>query len=195
MTAIVHDSVQLGAGVIIWNWSQLREGVTIGSFSSIGQSVYVGPGVSIGKNCKIQNGALIYEPAEIHDGVFIGPNVVLTNDRRPRAVNPKTGRGKTGADWEKVGVTVCTGASLGANVVCVAPIVIGEWAMVGAVSVVNTDIKSHAMYAGNPGRQIGWVSRSGSRLIEEETGFLCPDTGEKYELCAEGLKLSLAGEP
>ena len=193
--SIVHSTVQLGDKVIVWHWSQLREDVTVGSASSIGQGVYVGPGVTIGRNCKVQNGAQIYEPAVIHDGVFIGPNAVLTNDKKPRAVTHGTGAMKSVDDWEKVGVQINTGASLGANVVCVAPVVVGEWAMIGAGTVVTKDVKPYALFAGNPGRQIGWVGRGGSKLIQSSNGFQCPDTGDRYELSPGEFLLRLSGSP
>ena len=182
INSIVDASAEIGDSVVVWHWSQVRENVKIGQWTSIGQGVYVGPGVSIGKNCKIQNGAQIYEPAEVHDGVFIGPNVVLTNDRHPRALKHESGRPKTEADWQKVGVTVCQGASIGANVVCVAPIVVGAWSMIGAGTVLTKDVEPYALYSGSPGVQIGWVGRTGSRLVREGEGFLCPDTGDRYEL-------------
>src|SRR5690242_21476428 len=82
----------------------------------------------MGDNCKLQNYALVYEPAVLEDGVFVGPAVVFTNDHFPRAVSPD-GTLKTGDDWEAVGVTCRTGASIGARSVCVAPVTIGRWAL------------------------------------------------------------------
>jgi acetyltransferase-like isoleucine patch superfamily enzyme len=57
------------------------------------------------------------------------------------------------------------GASIGANSICIAPIRIGKWAMVGAGSVVTRDISSYALVVGNPAKQIGWVNESGERLL------------------------------
>lgn len=153
----------------------------------------MGPGVTIGINCKVQNGAQIYEPAVIHDGVFIGPNVVLTNDRRPRAVGHDSGRPKNESDWEKVGVEIKSGASLGANVVCIGPVVIGEWAMVGAGTIVTRDVKPHALIIGNPGKQIGWVGRGGAPLLRTGNIFQCPDTNERFELSSDGFLVKVRG--
>jgi UDP-2-acetamido-3-amino-2,3-dideoxy-glucuronate N-acetyltransferase len=153
-TAEVHPSVQVPASSKVWNYAQIREGVTIGENCIIGRNVYIGPGVSIGNNCKIQNNALIYEPALIEDGVFIGPAVVLTNDKRPRAIN-SDGSIKSASDWEPVGVTIRKGASVGASSVCVAPVELGEWSAVGANSVVTRDITPGHMVAGNPARDLG----------------------------------------
>ncbi|MBU6202384.1 MAG: N-acetyltransferase, partial [Acidobacteria bacterium] len=154
--------------------------------TSIGRGAYVGPGVAMGRNCKLQNLALVYEPAVLGDGVFIGPGAVLTNDLFPRAVNPDQTR-KTADDWHAVGVTVCDGASIGARAVCVAPVTIGEWAMVGAGAVVVHDVPAHALVVGSPARQIGWVGRAGHRLVEESNGrWRCDATGETY-LLVDGI--------
>lgn len=120
----------------------------------------MGTGVRIGDNVKLQNYALVYEPAELGDGVFVGPAVVLTNDRNPRSVGPE-GRQKRGGDWEAVGVTVAEGASLGARSVCVAPLRIGRWAMVAAGAVVTHDVPDFGLVVGVPARRVGWVGRSG----------------------------------
>jgi acetyltransferase-like isoleucine patch superfamily enzyme len=163
-TAIIDASALIGARTTIWHNAQVRDRVSIGRDCIVGKDVYIGSGVEIGNNCKIQNGAQIYEPARIGDGVFIGPQVVLTNDRVPRAVTA-AGELKSFSDWNPVGVTIEMGASIGANSICIAPIRIGKWAMVGAGSVVTRDISSYALVVGNPAKQIGWVNESGERLL------------------------------
>jgi acetyltransferase-like isoleucine patch superfamily enzyme len=100
-----------------------------------------------------QNYALVYEPAELEDGVFIGPAVVLTNDHFPRSINPD-GTQKSGHDWEPVGVTIRTGASIGARSVCVAPVTIGRWALVAAGSVVVKDVPDFACMVSRA--SVGW---------------------------------------
>ena len=137
-------------------------------------------GVEMGDSCKVQNYALVYEPARLGHGVFVGPAVVLTNDTYPRAINPD-GTAKSAADWEAVGVIVDDGASIGARAVCVAPVHIGAWSLVAAGSVVTRDVPDHALVAGVPARQIGWVGRTGRRLEDDGSGLLvCPDTQQKY---------------
>lgn len=148
-TAEVHPTVKVPDTSSVWNFSQIRENVVIGENCVIGRNVYIGPGVVIGNNCKIQNNALIYEPANLEDGVFVGPAVVLTNDKNPRAVNPD-GSLKRSSDWNMVGVTLKRGSAIGANSVCIAPVVVGEWALVGAGSVVTRDVPTGLTVAGNP---------------------------------------------
>lgn len=178
-TAQVDEGARVEAGVVVWELAHIRENAVIGGGSSLGRGVYVGPGVVLGRNCKIQNYALIYEPAILEDGVFVGPAVVFTNDLYPRAINPDGSR-KSGDDWHPVGVTVRTGAAIGARAVCVAPVEIGEWALVAAGATVTRDVPAFALVAGSPARQIGWAGRAGARLVPDGDAWRCPITGERY---------------
>jgi acetyltransferase-like isoleucine patch superfamily enzyme len=187
-SADVSPDATIGAGSSIWHLSQIREGAVLGENCVIGRGAYIGSGVRVGDNCKVQNHALVYEPAVLGDGVFIGPAVVLTNDTYPRAVNPD-GSLKSASDWEAVGVTIEDGASIGARSVCVAPLRVGAWALVAAGSVVTRDVPPHALVAGVPARQIGWVSRTGTRLHEQPDGsFVDADTGAVHDVVDGHLK-------
>lgn len=178
-TAIIESGVEMGQNVFVWAHTTVRRNSKIGDGTSIGIDAYIGVGVKIGSNCKIQNGAYIYEPADIGDSVFIGPRVIMTNDKNPRAINQQ-GEPKTLEDWTPVGVTVGNGASIGAGVICVAPIHIGSWASIAAGAVVTKDVPDFAMMMGVPAKRVGWVGFTGFTL--EETGplWICPDTGAKF---------------
>ena len=178
-SADVADSAQLGSGTSIWHLAQVRENAQLGKNCIVGRGAYIGTGVVMGDNCKVQNYALVYEPAVLEPGVFIGPAVVLTNDTYPRAVNPD-GSLKSGADWEAVGVTIRTGAAIGARAVCVAPVEIGAWATVAAGAVVTKDVPNFALVAGVPAKRIGWVGKAGQRLVEKDGLWVCPATGATY---------------
>ena len=179
-TADVADSATIADGAKIWHYAQVRENASIGANVIVGRGAYVGTGVEVGDNCKIQNYALVYEPAQLGDGVFIGPAVVLTNDHFPRAIN-SDGSPKSAHDWEPVGVDIREGASIGASATCVAPVVIGRWALVGSGAVVVKDVPDFALVVGSPARRVGWVGTAGHPLAEDSPGeWLCPVTGARY---------------
>lgn len=187
-SADVDERAQVGDGTSVWHLAQIREHAVLGENCVVGRGSYVGSGARIGNNCKIQNYALVYEPAVLGDGVFIGPAVVLTNDTYPRAVTPE-GEPKTASDWQSVGVIVGEGAAIGARAVCVAPLAIGAWAMVAAGAVVTTDVPAHALVAGVPARQVGWVGKSGRRLaMADESIWVCPESGMEYHESGGALR-------
>lgn len=179
-TADVAESATIGQGSKIWHYAQVRENARIGADSIIGRGAYIGSGVVMGDGCKVQNYALVYEPARLDAGVFIGPAVVLTNDHFPRAINAD-GTPKSASDWEPVGVTIHEGASIGASATCVAPVTIGRWALVGAASVVISDVPDFALVVGSPARRVGWVGKAGVPLVHEaDDTWRCPQSGELY---------------
>ena len=85
------------------------------------------------------------------------------------------------------------GATLGANCTIVCGVKLGEFAFVGAGAVVNRDVQPYALIVGVPGKQIGWVSRSGERMkIEALTnaGYYCDSTNELYRLVDGEIQVS-----
>jgi acetyltransferase-like isoleucine patch superfamily enzyme len=178
--AQVDPRATVGAGTTVWHQAVVREDAVLGRDCIIGRGAYIGPGVRLGDKVKVQNYALVYEPARLDDGSFVGPGVVFTNDTYPRSVTPD-GKLKRGEDWDAVGVTLLEGASVGARAVCVAPVIIGRWAMVAAGAVVSRDVPDFALVAGVPARRIRWVGRAGVPLTDEGAGrFRCPATGARY---------------
>lgn len=187
-TADVDDGARIGLGTVVWHLAQVRRHAVVGAGCTIGRGAYVGDGAVVGDNCKIQNYALVYEPAVLGDGVFVGPGAILTNDEFPRAVSPG-GETKTAEDWTSVGVSVGRGASIGARAVCIAPVAIGSWAMVGAGAVVTEDVPPYALVVGIPAKRVGWVGEHGLPL--EPTGggdWTCPRSGTVYRQSGQVLK-------
>ena len=193
-TADVSPSAVVGAGSKVWHYAQVREDAVLGENCIIGRGAYIGTGVEMGDNCKVQNYALVYEPAKLGRGVFIGPAVVLTNDHFPRAINAD-GTPKSADDWHPVGVDIREGASIGANSTCIAPIVIGRWALVGAGSVVVKDVPDFALVVGSPARRIGWVGTAGHPLAQNSDGlWACPVTGKLYREVEPNQLIELENE-
>ena len=112
--ARVESGATIGKGTHVWHFAQVRIGAVIGEDCVIGGGAFIDSGVTIGDKCKIQNAAQLFAPARLEDGVFIGPGVILTNDRSPRAVN-EAGEPKSTADWNAEPVIVKEGASIGAE--------------------------------------------------------------------------------
>ena len=141
----------------------------------LGEGVYIDAGVVVGDNCKLQNGVFVYQPAVLEDGVFLGPGVIVTNDRVPRAVNPD-GSVRQAADWEAAAVLIRTGAAVGAAGVLLAGVTVGRWALVGAGTVVIRDVPDHGLVVGNPARLLGYVCACGARLHDspDVSGYQCP---------------------
>lgn len=182
-TADVSEQASIGEGASIWHQAQVREGAVIGPGCIIGKGVYVGVDVSLGANCKVQNYSCLYEGVTLEDGVFVGPEVVFTNDRFPRAINPD-GTLKTTDDWHVGPSLVRYGAAIGSRSVIVPGITIGRWALVGAGSVVTKDVPDHALVVGTPARQMGWVCVCAQRLSAD---LKCAVCGRTYGPTHSGL--------
>jgi acetyltransferase-like isoleucine patch superfamily enzyme len=120
--------------------------------------VYVDHAVRIGNHCKIQNSVSVYHGVTVEDDVFVGPNVVFTNDKVPRAFN---------SEWKITPTLVKQGASIGANATIICGITIGEYAMVAAGSVVTRDVAPFTLVMGNPARLVARIDKAGNRITED----------------------------
>lgn len=167
-TADVSGAAIIGDGTKIWNQAQVREGARIGENCNISKNVYIDKDVVIGSGVKIQNNVNVFHGVTIEDDVFLGPSMTFTNDMYPRAFN---------SDWKVSETFVKKGASIGANCTIRCGITIGEYAMIGAGSVVTKDVPAHALMVGNPARQIGWVCKCGHKV---EDGKPCENCGNTY---------------
>ena len=138
--SVIRD-VEVGEGTKIYDHVNLYR-CKIGKNCKIEPFVYIEGGVVIGDNCKIKPFVFIPTGVTIESDVFIGPNVAFTNDKYPRAHG----------EWKLLQTRVKRGASIGANSVILPGVTIGEKALVGAGSVVTSDVPDNAVLAGNPAR-------------------------------------------
>jgi len=180
-TSVVDKTAIIGEGTRVWNFVHVRENAEIGKECVLADYVYVGRGVKIGNSVKLENRATVYEGVTIEDKVFVGPHVTFTNDLTPRSFS---------TDWKILQTLVKEGSSIGAGTVIVCGVSIGEYALIGAGSVVTENMPPHALAYGNPARIRGFVCRCGRKLETTEkkknhVSMECPVCNEKYKIATE----------
>jgi UDP-2-acetamido-3-amino-2,3-dideoxy-glucuronate N-acetyltransferase len=170
-TAQIDENVEIGTGTKIWHFSHIISGSKIGKNCSLGQNVVIGSDVTIGNGCKIQNNVSIFKGVTLEDHVFCGPSAVFTNVINPRAAIKRMSEIKL--------TLVKKGATLGANSTIVCGHTIGSYAFIAAGAVVTKNVPDHALIAGNPARQMGWICQCGIKLTEK---LQCPQCKNKYKV-------------
>src|SRR6266700_3742820 len=153
----IAPDVKLGQRVRIYGFTNLY-GCEIGDDVKIGTFVEIQKGARIGNNCKISSHTFICEGVTLEEGVFIGHNVTFINDLYPRATNAH-GQLKAEPDWTCEPTLIKRGASIGSSATLLCGITIGEFAVVGAGSVVTRDVSPYSVVAGNPAKGLKTVPR------------------------------------
>lgn len=176
-SSYIDENVTIGEGTKIWHFCHIQSGAVIGKNCTLGQNVNISSNVKIGNHVKIQNNVSVYEGVELEDYVFCGPSMVFTNDLTPRSKYPKGPAG-----YKRT--LVREGATIGANATIVCGHVIGKNAMIAAGAVVTQDVPDHALMAGVPARQIGWVCECGQILNSQ---LVCTECSRKYQQTENGL--------
>lgn len=172
-TAIIDEGAQIGDDTRIWHWAHICGGAKIGERCSLGQNVFVGNKVVIGNNVKIQNNVSVYDDVTLEDDVFCGPSMVFTN-----VINPRSHVVRKNEYRQTV---VRRGATIGANVTIVCGHEIGEYAFIGAGSVVTKNVPAYALMVGNPARQKAWVCQCGVKLLLALGKQQCSACGMQYD--------------
>lgn len=169
-SSYIDDNVKIGSGTKVWHFCHILSGTKIGKNCSFGQNVMAGPDVIIGDGCKIQNNVSLYKGVILEDGVFCGPSMVFTNVTTPRSeVNRQNEYSQT---------LVRKGVTIGANATIVCGHELGEYSFIAAGAVITKNVIPHAVMAGVPAKQIGWVAHSGEMLKDD---LICPRTGATYQ--------------
>jgi UDP-2-acetamido-3-amino-2,3-dideoxy-glucuronate N-acetyltransferase len=174
-SSYIDEGAAIGKGTKIWHFCHVMGKAIVGESCNIGQNVFIDNNVKVGNGVKIQNNVSLYNGVIVEDDVFLGPSMVLTNVINPRSfIERKT---------EFKATLIRKGATIGANATIVCGVEIGEYALIGAGAVVNKNVPAYALIVGNPGRQIGWISRYGSRLEFDANGFaFSSEDGLRYIL-------------
>ncbi len=176
-TAEVSSSAKIGGNTKIWHNAQIRKNTKIGSNCIIAKGVYIDCDTKIGNNVKIQNYASLYHYTILEDDTFIGPYVCITNDLHPRSVTPK-GKLKGNHDWKVQKTIIKRGASIGAGTIILPGLEIGEYALVGAASLLTEHIQPHALMYGSPAKLKGFVCKCGAILTKRKVApkvLICRD--------------------
>ena len=180
-TSVIDDGSVIGDGTKIWHFCHIMSDSEIGSECNIGQNVVISQKVKLGNNVKVQNNVSIYTGVTCEDDVFLGPSMVFTNVNNPRSAIIRRD--------QYLRTNVGKGATIGANATIVCGNNIGEYAFVGAGSVVTKDIAPYALVVGNPSKQIGWMSEYGHRLNFDSNGIaVCPESKQEYKLTGNKVK-------
>lgn len=171
------ETKDIGDNTRIWAFVHVLDNVKIGSNCNICDHCFIENDVVIGNNVTVKSGAYLWSGITIEDDVHIGPNVVFTNDLRPRSKQP----------FELGKITVRKGASLGANSTVLSGVEIGKFAMTGIGSVVTRNVKDHALIYGNPAKQKGWVDEQGEKLSKAGKGLWASANGSQFKETEKGL--------
>ena len=174
-TAVIDEGCKIGKGTKIWHFSHIMSNSKIGENCNLGQNVVVSPNVVLGTNVKVQNNVSIYSGVTCEDDVFLGPSMVFTNVINPRSAIIRRNK--------YLKTVVKKGASIGANATIICGNTIGEYAFIGAGTVVTKEVLPYALVVGNPSKQIGWVSEYGQTLKFNQDGFAkCKESKKYYKL-------------
>lgn len=182
-TSIVDQPCSIGENTKIWHFSHVMERAVVGKNCNIGQNVFIASGVKIGNNVKIQNNVSVFKGVTLEDNVFCAPSVVFTNVFNPRSEYVKD----PDSDYKKT--TVKMGATIGANSTIVCGVEIGQYAFIGAGSVVTKHIPQYALYYGNPARHKGWMCECGTKMLLDNDFCTCENCLKKYKLSNNILSL------
>lgn len=163
------QSPNIGENTTIWQFCVVLKNAKIGENCNINAQVLIENNVVIGNNVTVKSGVQLWDGIIIEDNVFIGPNVTFTNDLSPRSKQYPI---------EFLKTTVRKGASIGANSTIIAGITIGEYAMIGAGSVITKSVKDHELWYGNPAHCKGYVCICGQKCDET---FICKQCKEKED--------------
>jgi UDP-2-acetamido-3-amino-2,3-dideoxy-glucuronate N-acetyltransferase len=173
------QSTNIGSNTSIWQFCVVLSGSIIGDDCNINANVFIENDVVVGNRVTVKSGVQLWDGIKIEDDVFVGPNVTFTNDNKPRSKQYPQSFGQT---------VVRKGASIGANSTILPNIEIGEFALIGAGSVVTKKVLPQELVIGNPAKRIGWVNKKGDKLIKLDDNIWNDEfSGEIFEETSQGL--------
>lgn len=139
---IIYADTVVGAGFNSGHNVIIREETIIGDNTSIWSNTVVDYGCRIGSNVKIHANVYVAQFTIIEDDAFLAPGVSIANDPHPLCAQ---------CTRENAPV-IKRGARIGVNATILPGVTVGEYALVGAGSVVSRDVPDRAVVYGNPAR-------------------------------------------
>jgi len=177
-TAEIQKGAKIGKGTKIWHNCQILKGAEIGQNCKIGHNCFISGKAKIGNNVKLESNIDVWDLVTLEDYVFVGPSVVFTNDKCPRAKYPKKEYPQYGK-W--LPTLVKTGATIGANATILCGIKIGKWSMIGAGAVVTEDVPDYAIVVGVPAKILGFMCECGNKLKFKTEKAVCKICKRRYK--------------
>lgn len=147
---VVEPNVYFGPRVVVGSGAHIKafshiEGSVIGEHSVVGPFARLRPGTNIGAQVKIGNFVEI-KKSEIEDGAKISHLSYIGDASIGAEANIGAGTITCNYDgYNKYRTTVGRDAFIGSNTALVAPVSIGDGAMVAAGSVITEDIEANAL--------------------------------------------------
>lgn len=145
-------SKNIGEDTQIWQFAIVLEGAVIGKGCNINCHTFIEDDVILGDRVTVKSGIYLWNGIRIDDDVFLGPNVTFVNDKYPRSK-------KYPEKFQNV--VINRFVSIGASATILGGVNIGEYALIGAGSVVTKDVPPFALVVGNPARIVGEVDELG----------------------------------
>ncbi len=139
---IIYADVAIGNHFQCGHHVMIRAKTTIGNHVTVGTQTVIEGQVEIGDFVKIESQCFIPTHVKIGSRVFLGPGVVLTNDRYPL---------RQRENYKPENMTIEDNVTVGARVVVCPGVTIGEGSFIAAGAVVTRDVPPRSFVKGVPG--------------------------------------------